>query len=98
MCECYVCVTGCPTLVVAVCLMVFFKQKTAYDMRTSDGSSGVCSSDLDGALACEQGNAALSLLCVGRTGWRQALASAANRGRRCRAVGHPGHHDLVGGP
>src|SRR3546814_3607172 len=27
----------------------FFKQKTAYDMRISDWSSDVCSSDLDGA-------------------------------------------------
>src|SRR3546814_10701065 len=26
--------------------LVFFKQKTAYDMRISDGSSDVCSSDL----------------------------------------------------
>src|SRR3546814_6607139 len=26
----------------------FFKQKTAYDMRISDWSSDVCSSDLDG--------------------------------------------------
>src|SRR3546814_18954564 len=28
----------------------FFKQKTAYEMRISDWSSDVCSSDLDGAL------------------------------------------------
>src|SRR3546814_5558009 len=28
----------------------FFKQKTAYEMRISDGSSDVCSSDLVGAL------------------------------------------------
>src|SRR3546814_3908283 len=28
---------------------VFFKQKTAYDMRISDGSSDVCSSDLEAA-------------------------------------------------
>src|SRR3546814_5400645 len=32
----------------ALCLVVFFvKQKTAYEMRISDGSSDVCSSDLD---------------------------------------------------
>src|SRR3546814_7219295 len=30
-------------------LFVFFKQKTAYVMRISDLSSGVCSSDLTGA-------------------------------------------------
>src|SRR3546814_4217349 len=28
------------------CLFVFFKQKTAYEMRMSDWSSDVCSSDL----------------------------------------------------
>src|SRR3546814_1956479 len=28
--------------------MFFFKQKTAYEMRISDWSSDVCSSDLDG--------------------------------------------------
>src|SRR3546814_2894246 len=34
-------------LVVFVCLLLFFfKQKTAYDMRISDWSSDVCSSDL----------------------------------------------------
>src|SRR3546814_2694793 len=29
-------------------LVLFFKQKTAYEMRISDWSSDVCSSDLDG--------------------------------------------------
>src|SRR3546814_1564937 len=29
-----------------VCVFFFFKQKTAYEMRTSDWSSDVCSSDL----------------------------------------------------
>src|SRR3546814_250456 len=31
---------------VFVCFFFFFKQKTAYEMRISDWSSGVCSSDL----------------------------------------------------
>src|SRR3546814_5748044 len=31
-----------------VCMCVFFKQKTAYEMRISDWSSDVCSSDLLG--------------------------------------------------
>src|SRR3546814_10393321 len=30
------------------CLFFFFKQKTAYEVRISDWSSDVCSSDLDG--------------------------------------------------
>src|SRR3546814_2902179 len=32
---------------VDLCLFFFFKQKTAYDMRISDWSSDVCSSDLN---------------------------------------------------
>src|SRR3546814_1816911 len=32
-----------------VCCLFFFKQKTAYDMRISDWSSDVCSSDLVGS-------------------------------------------------
>src|SRR3546814_2165058 len=34
-----------------VSFFVFFKQKTAYEMRISDWSSDVCSSDLRGGLA-----------------------------------------------
>src|SRR3546814_3136433 len=30
-----------------MCIVFFFKQKTAYEMRISDWSSDVCSSDLD---------------------------------------------------
>src|SRR3546814_1966392 len=32
-----------------VCIVLFFKQKTAYEMRISDWSSYVCSSDLAGS-------------------------------------------------
>src|SRR3546814_8835839 len=43
---------------------VFFKQKTAYEMRISDWSSDVCSSDLSGnldhALFVDQANAEYS--------------------------------------
>src|SRR3546814_8752815 len=34
----------------------FFKQKTAYEMRISDWSSDVCSSDLRGAASCAFGS------------------------------------------
>src|SRR3546814_6821067 len=34
--------------VLICCVFFFFKQKTAYDMRISDWSSDVCSSDLTG--------------------------------------------------
>src|SRR3546814_7016925 len=33
-------------IVISACFFVFFKQKTAYEMRISDWSSDVCSSDL----------------------------------------------------
>src|SRR3546814_5028709 len=33
-----------------ICLVFFFKQKTAYEMRISDWSSDVCSSDLRRAM------------------------------------------------
>src|SRR3546814_9578354 len=36
----------CSCIVVCVVLFFFFKQKTAYEMRISDWSSDVCSSDL----------------------------------------------------
>src|SRR3546814_4073265 len=35
----------------SICLLFFFKQKTAYEMRISDWSSDVCSSDLVGAFS-----------------------------------------------
>src|SRR3546814_4184649 len=35
-------------------IICFFKQKTAYEMRISDWSSDVCSSDLGGRAACRQ--------------------------------------------
>src|SRR3546814_2503447 len=35
-----------------VCVVFFFKQKTAYEMRISDWSSDVCSSDLYDTAAC----------------------------------------------
>src|SRR3546814_20071007 len=44
-----------------MCFFFFFKQKTAYEMRISDWSSDVCSSDLtacDFSLAIEFGDAA----------------------------------------
>src|SRR3546814_5894758 len=41
----------CPCLIIVllcICFCFFFKQKTAYEMRISDWSSDVCSSDLCG--------------------------------------------------
>src|SRR3546814_3897422 len=36
----------CGVICLCVCFVFFFKQKTAYEMRISDWSSDVCSSDL----------------------------------------------------
>src|SRR3546814_10377798 len=38
------------------CNFVFFKQKTAYELRISDWSSDVCSSDLEGGIADDEGH------------------------------------------
>src|SRR3546814_3184584 len=40
--------------VVFICIFFFFKQKTAYEMRISDWSSDVCSSDLAFVRAAQQ--------------------------------------------
>src|SRR3546814_6631217 len=37
---------SCDVYVSCGCILFFFKQKTAYEMRISDWSSDVCSSDL----------------------------------------------------
>src|SRR3546814_18126111 len=64
----------------------FFKQKTAYEMRISDWSSDVCSSDLMTALAERHG----------ADGWR--VTSSGLRWRRIAGNGsgaHPGPADRV---
>src|SRR3546814_7088758 len=40
----------------------FFKQKTAYEMRISDWSSDVCSSDLNEAVLAQAGNYNVSVI------------------------------------
>src|SRR3546814_9290020 len=47
LCLLYHTVTVWLHLLVLLYLLFFFKQKTAYEMRISDWSSDVCSSDLD---------------------------------------------------
>src|SRR3546814_8170256 len=41
-------------------VVVFFKQKTAYEMRISDWSSDVCSSDLYAGVAAEEASARIT--------------------------------------
>src|SRR3546814_1164264 len=57
-----------------LCVFFFFKQKTAYEMRISDWSSDVCSSDLPAPLderltARIQKLAVEAFKAVGCTGW-----------------------------
>src|SRR3546814_8902914 len=59
----------------------FFKQKTAYEMRISDWSSDVCSSDLDGNFAAR------------RLGQARAVRVAAGE-LDDRAAGEAGHRQL----
>src|SRR3546814_12568435 len=58
-------------------LILFFKQKTAYEMRISDGSSDVCSSDL--------GDPALEELRRCTAGRRSAIWVSDGTNRRCEA-------------
>src|SRR3546814_2362605 len=45
----------------SLCIFVFFKQKTAYEMRISDWSSDVCSSDLSTAAEADIGFTGIAL-------------------------------------
>src|SRR3546814_6931551 len=68
---------------VCVCFLFFFKQKTAYEMRISDWSSDVCSSDLGSHLLRRD----------------EMIAMAAAIDRRVTMVGmlqphHRRHHEL----
>src|SRR3546814_5408253 len=77
----------------AVLVVVFFKQKTAYEMRISDWSSDVCSSDLLNFLArmalivlafiprCAVSFMLLSLRCASQPRQRQPLLSPWRHGR-----------------
>src|SRR3546814_3185649 len=57
-----------------VLFFFFFKQKTAYEMRISDWSSDVCSSDLDGLLLHQRTDRAVDLLGHLRGGGKAARA------------------------
>src|SRR3546814_5500905 len=58
-------VTGC-----VIDLVFFFKQKTAYDLRISDWSSDVCSSDLQSRGADDGGDHGLAGVAGGEVGDR----------------------------
>src|SRR3546814_1872611 len=47
-----------------LCVFFFFKQKTAYEMRISDWSSDVCSSDLSGEIWVKCASKGPPCLCM----------------------------------
>src|SRR3546814_6688041 len=52
-----ICAFVCRCYFLLILFFFFFKQKTAYEMRISDWSSDVCSSDLQGATHMAEGYA-----------------------------------------
>src|SRR3546814_2622204 len=58
-------------------MFFFFKQKTAYEMRISDWSSDVCSSDLHG----DQGRAQAAVVAALQQGQQQGMQFARFLGR-----------------
>src|SRR3546814_2396371 len=93
------------SVVLLVVLFFFFKQKTAYEMRISDWSSDVCSSDLDGqggAGVADEDAAALdeklTLRRQGRGRSRQWLRRAGGKGAagaRDREIGRASCRERV---
>src|SRR3546814_1736868 len=75
------------------CIFFFFKQKTAYEMRISDWSSDVCSSDLSTPLPrCCQSDWPQTTTSV-EVHLRSASLRAAPRQRRSLACDEGGIHD-----
>src|SRR3546814_10292056 len=80
-------------------IFFFFKQKTAYEMRISDWSSDVCSSDLPGEFACWPQGCAITAaelealeFAPGHREIEKAASSANARGVLALAVDHRGTH------
>src|SRR3546814_7530464 len=55
--------------VLLLCVFFFFKHKTAYEMRISDWSSDVCSSDLETHALFDDGPSHLHYLMAFAAGW-----------------------------
>src|SRR3546814_8823267 len=89
-CESVVCY-GCVMYFCVLSFFFFFKQKTAYELRISDWSSDVCSSDLPALGQCETaaegGEVERHLLQL-----QSGRASSRERGcRTCRSRWSPNH-------
>src|SRR3546814_18016216 len=84
-------------MIVMLCLLYlfvfFFKQKTAYEMRISDWSSDVCSSDLDsGCATCEATIAGVTLNCDDDAGSASCAPAKPMRASSCRPFGGAACH------
>src|SRR3546814_5515068 len=77
----------CAYDVCKVCLMFFCKQKTAYEMRISDWSSDVCSSDLQEQGQGDEGAAGAPVRTGARAAGERACGRAQVDGRLGRPVG-----------
>src|SRR3546814_10493743 len=69
-------------------MFFFFKQKTAYEMRISDWSSDVCSSDLAGSLKGGVEGSGTGLRAPWRLGTRIAWRGLENDCGRQKAADH----------
>src|SRR3546814_7422613 len=74
-------------LVVFVFFFFFFKQKTAYEMRISDWSSDVCSSDLSRVNVARPRHHSAEPILLPRSGTRSSCASRSRQPSRGSASG-----------
>src|SRR3546814_7155886 len=82
----------CNVMYLHICVFFFFKQKTAYEMRISDWSSDVCSSDLRTAVVVMR----LSLGRSGSGGIRSISATRAPGGNGAAELGRASCRERVG--
>src|SRR3546814_5418420 len=85
-------------------IFFFFKQKTAYEMRISDWSSDVCSSDLSTVAKCgrlQRRRAAFecvvgAVACRNTVGWLPATGATSSEGKQAMAVLVTGAAGFIG--
>src|SRR3546814_18488492 len=70
-----------------LCVFFFFKQKTAYEMRISDWSSDVCSSDL--GPICPSPNKATNRVMTAHNRIAPITHRPIAQGLRCASIAHP---------
>src|SRR3546814_20929309 len=90
--SCFSCFTSSSSFIYVV-FFFFFKQKTAYEMRISDWSSDVCSSDLHDQPRHRRATRVADL-CVAR---RTDRIGAVREGRRDQGQGEAARRHLLDG-